>query len=891
MKRRKSSDGLSLYNVYIPGANALGDDDGHEPWLDARKDEFEWSFWERYTRFLSLEGTMPPASLTRLDTITEDILGRLEVPDRPGPWDRRGLVAGQVQSGKTANYIGLIAKAIDAGYKLIVVLAGVHNSLRSQTQARIDEGILGFDTRNQLRFDQQGNARIGVGTIGGRFLPVNSFTSSKQGGDFSLSVARNIGVAVGGNDPIVLVVKKNGSILKNLHKWATALRQEVDPTTGKPIVRGVPVLVIDDESDNASVDTNGPKRGQDPEDVDPTKINGLIRTFLNTFEQTAYVAYTATPYANIFIPSDADHPDAGKDLFPSSFIVNLPASSSYIGPARVFGLEANDAAGIEAIDPLPIVRNIDDYDEWVPDGHKVDAEVGDTIPHSLQVAVLSFLIGTTIRKLRGQHDKHNSMLVHVTRFTRIQATVANQVQDFLDDVRDRVTFGEGANPAIRELIRQTFETDHLPTSSAMATIPDVNDMVGEVPSFESVWAELPKVVTKTQVHIVNGTSSDALEYVDHPEGLTVIAIGGDKLSRGLTLEGLTVSYYLRASKMYDTLMQMGRWFGYRPGYLDLCRLYIPPLLERWYAFITAANEELQAEFEAMAAVGRTPELFGLRVRQHPSGLLVTSPTKQRHAISLQISYSGTIIETVTYAKRHAAKNWERLAELVTSLGSTDDTQSGLLVWRDRRSDLVLEFLAGYGADAAASKALPSILSQYVQSRVSDNELTSWTIALADVDQAGAVLRDVGPRKIHLTHRRELVSEPNRFTIRRLVSPRHELVDLDRNSAAWEEALEHSIEAWEASTRKKKRQEAPDVPSGVFARQARSPENGLLILYPLNPKPAITKAPGEILDGSIPLVGFAISFPGSDRAAPIEYKVNTVYWESEFASYFDDEDDE
>ncbi len=412
--------------------------------------EIKWAFWERYERFMREQQGLPPASVTSVADTTDDILARLEAPDRPGAWDRRGLVAGQVQSGKTGNYIGLMTKALDSGYKLVVVLAGVHNSLRSQTQARIDEGILGFDTRKNLRFDQaEGSSMIGVGRVGGRFLPVNSFTSSKQNGDFNLGVARNIGVVVGGNDPIVLVVKKNKSVLTNLYNWATALRKETNPETGRPIVRGVPVLVIDDEADHASVDTNGPKRGQDANETDPTAINLLIRKFLDTFEQSAYVAYTATPFANIFISRDREHRVAGEDLFPRSFIINLPAPSTYLGPARVFGLQGGGPAATEQVDPLPIVRNVTDYDTWLPDGHKADASLQGDLPASLREAMLSFLLGGAVRRLRGQGTKHNSMLVHVTRFTKVQTQVADQVQATLEDFRDRLQFGEGNNPILR----------------------------------------------------------------------------------------------------------------------------------------------------------------------------------------------------------------------------------------------------------------------------------------------------------------------------------------------------------------------------------------------------------------------------------------------------------
>jgi hypothetical protein len=210
--------------------------------------------------------------VNRLDDVTDQILGRLENPKRTGTWDRRGMVVGYVQSGKTANYTGLICKAADAGYKVIVVLAGTDDSLRSQTQLRLDEGLLGFDTQQRRNYDQA-NSRIGVGRLSGAVLyPVNSLTSSAQKGDFKKSMAQQIGVNPGGNDPLLLVVKKNKSILNNVISWITSFDARREGEDDRAVVPNVPILVIDDECDHASVNT----RADDP-DVDPTAINACIR--------------------------------------------------------------------------------------------------------------------------------------------------------------------------------------------------------------------------------------------------------------------------------------------------------------------------------------------------------------------------------------------------------------------------------------------------------------------------------------------------------------------------------------------------------------------------------------------------------------------------------------
>lgn len=317
----------SRCNVWLPTEQVLNGREDHVPWLDDAREGIEWHFWDRYRRYLGRKG-WAPAQIRSISQVTDRILDSFEKPDRPGRWDRRGMVVGQVQSGKTANYTGVICKAADAGYRLIVVLAGLHNSLRSQTQHRLDMEFLGFDTRSNRSYDQT-NAKVGVGQMKGRFLHVHSLTSSDEKGDFQVKVAKQVWLNAGGSDPVILVVKKNASVLRNLHLWATRLNQELDPETGQQTVRDVPLLVIDDEADNASVNTKArptDENGQPVEDYDPTKINGLIRKLLRTFEKSAYLAYTATPFANIFIDADEKTDEVRRGSVPAQLHHQPPAT-------------------------------------------------------------------------------------------------------------------------------------------------------------------------------------------------------------------------------------------------------------------------------------------------------------------------------------------------------------------------------------------------------------------------------------------------------------------------------------------------------------------------------------------------------------------------------------
>jgi hypothetical protein len=573
----------------------MADPDGHEDWLPAKRASIEWRFWNRYEEFLKKAKNLPENVVAKLGTLTDEILAKLEDPDRPPRWDCRGMVVGSVQSGKTANYCGLICKAIDSGYRLIVVLAGLHNNLRSQTQYRLDEGVLGRDSQKDRKLDQA-TSLIGVGKLFGKLLPVHTLTSSLDDGDFRAPKA-DTGVTIGG-DPVILVIKKNGSVLSNLLRWVIHVRGEDGPGGKGKIIRNVPLLVIDDEADNASINTKA-RKGKKVDDV--TAINGRIRELLDAFEKSAYVGYTATPFANIFINPDAETPKHGEDLFPRSFILNVSPPSNYVSPSRVFGLDGDPDSGIEPKPELPLIRMVDDNDDVFPPKHKKDLKI-DRLPDSLLHALHCFVLVCAARRARGQTEIHNSMLVHVTRFVDVQHQVVQLVQQQVDAIRRRLAIGEGERrQTLLSKLHAIWVNDFLTTSENIERRSE--DEILPAVTWEQLVDELPEAVGRMEVKEINGHATDALDYVANRRGFNVVAVGGDKLSRGLTLEGLSISYFLRTTRMYDTLMQMGRWFGYRTGYLDLCRLFTTRTLKEWYCHIALAEEELRRDFDYMVAAG------------------------------------------------------------------------------------------------------------------------------------------------------------------------------------------------------------------------------------------------------------------------------------------------
>ena len=402
---------MAIYNVTVEDAKILDEKEEMEPWLREFKADriSDWHFWQRYQTYLKEFNGFSQNVVDKLDDLTDRILDRLFNPRRENiEICKKGLVVGQVQSGKTANYTGLICKAADAGFNVIVVLAGIHNNLRSQTQSRLDEGFLGFDTQ---AFIQKKERIIGVGNISNTKNAIaHSYTSSADRGDFSQQVAANAGINFNNPQPILFVVKKNSSVLKNLNQWLGT-----QGINGK--IKNKSLLIVDDEADNASINTH-------TIDDEPTRINGQIRNILSLFSRSAYVGYTATPFANIFIPQ------CDSDLFPKHFIINIPPPTNYIGPEKVFGTSANPDSDNEEL--LPIVNSINDFHNFVPNGHKLDdvKPCFEDIPDSLKIAVKSFIITCAIRIARGQGNKHNSMLIHVSRFQAWQ----NHIKDLVNDL-------------------------------------------------------------------------------------------------------------------------------------------------------------------------------------------------------------------------------------------------------------------------------------------------------------------------------------------------------------------------------------------------------------------------------------------------------------------------
>lgn len=893
VRREAIAELIRRFSHWMGREMVLADSTNHEAWLVAGLKR-DWRYWPRYQTLL--ERKMSIQVVETLDGITDRILGLLENPLRKGNWDRRGLVVGHVQSGKTSNYTGLICKAADAGYKIIIVLAGLHNNLRSQTQIRLEEGFLGYKT---------GDAAVstGVGEIDPS-IRTDCATTRAGNGDFNVRVARNYAIRPD-QRPWLFVIKKNKTVLTNLLRWLHNHVADTKSEDGRPLIARLPLLLIDDEADHASVDTGEQlfdANGKPDMEHEPRTINRLIRRILHSFTRKAYVGYTATPFANIFIHRQAETSSEGPDVFPQAFIINLPAPSNYVGPTRLFGMRSHDGRS----SGLPCIREVCDHrDEektggWMPHTHRnghVPLHKGkDEVPPSLREAVSVFILACAVRNWRGQGRNHCSMLIHVTRYVAVQAEVHRQVEELVRRFRQRIQ--RGLDQELLLEWQSLWERDFSATSSQVARILAGQEEEFRLPDWKEIVGILPDILGDISVRKINGTAKDALDYADNEDiGLKVIAIGGDRLARGLTLEGLCVSYFVRTSRMYDTLMQMGRWFGYRPGYIDLCRLYTTGDLIEWFGHIADASEELRQEFDTMAAIGATPREYGLKVQSHPV-LMVTSPLKMRTARTLQLSFSGEVLETIAFHREREIldrnlRATERLlevagnpscsGEIIRQWGNMKQEWKGFL-WEGVHADHVTDFLGSYVTHPAARKVKSTLLSEFIRIMADSGELTSWTIALIGGGE-GNSHRFCGQYLLERTIQRKPKEDVEHYSIGRLLSPRDEAIDLDE--AAFCAALEITRIARVDDPARQTgtgRPEPPKLPGGPIIRRVRGlgysgvaphPERGLLLLYPLDP--AFAKMP----EGSPPVMAFGISFPSSHQNKTVDYEVDQLLWESEY----------
>lgn len=777
-------------------------------------------FWPRYEKYLLSDKEWDADTVSSIDISTNEILDCIGNPKGKDHFDNRGLVLGYVQSGKTANFTGLINKSFDVGYKLVIVLAGMHNDLRTQTQLRLEKEVVG--TIDPITNEKQGVAKIKTGGT-----QIETWTTPQE----DISTANAIGIK-NLDKPILAVVKKHKDVLPNLIEL---IRTSIYMSDINP-----PTLIIDDEADQASVDTSNKTQ--------PSTINKLIRELLSLFDKKAYVGYTATPFANLLIDAEANHNDVGFDLYPKDFAISLTKPKDYCGPDEFF----NTSGYLEDNKPM-YIRYLNKVDISLLDDIKTkdDRDLFIEVPPSMEEAILSFLLTIAIRNLRGQTNEHNSMLIHTSRFTDVQNSMCGVIDKFYKKLSNEVLYDSDSQYI--EKLRLLYEDD-------IVTLQSYNESNEKHPKFPwvEVFKEVRKNIGKVEVLEINGESEDALEYEKHKEnGLNVIAIGGNKLSRGLTLDGLSISYYYRNSAMYDSLMQMGRWFGYRKGYMDLCRIYTSKELAENFEHLAIVMSELREEFKKYDELNVTPEEYAAKMKDHKS-MSVTSPNKMKAAEKTP-DYSNSLQQTRIFEnnKDFYEKNMDATLKLITNIGNQFKIKEGSTRYHIAKqipSTTIIDFLSTYQTSKTASKVNSKKLSNYISDLNNKGELNTFNVVVVDITpstlnshpvKAKGIKKwnvNLGPISIQSAVLRSIGKDKGKA---------NKQVDLGAIVASNQEFVDVGGSSNNKANNKKLRNEG----------------NPLLLIYPLHPEvEPFSKLNINFSEDLVP-IGIALSFPDVKLGLP------------------------
>ena len=846
--------------------DVLSDSTNGDLWLyNKKKDEKQkHSFFSRYRLFLTKE-RFDPKVIDNIESSCERALSFCADPNNLAALfkKKRGLVVGDVQSGKTANYLGLINMACDYGYKVIVLLAGMTDSLRQQTQDRIDEGFIGAWSNTiggQIEY-----CGVGLKNKEHYAIPMTNWDS-----DFAKFIQTHSNYAATDlNKPVVLVVKKNSRILESVREWLKP---------GQNNISGNNILIIDDEADNASVNTNKPE-------INPTIINARIREIYNNFPIASYVGFTATPFANIFInPYDED--SSNQDLFPADFIVQLKSPSNYFGGDKVFPEK----------DGEPLSRHLrkiyNTEQDFLPVIHKVDTQYT-RLQDSLTEAILSFLINNVVRTIRGDGTKHRSMMVNITKFNDLQDVICSLIQNYVADLRN-VIEQDGCKP-LDKFIRNA-EAERLyklfMESDFYKPIREGNDKYAAI-SWGEIQRGLYDEIVLFEEVVINYRYRGELRYsykAHKDKGARVIVIGGYVLSRGLTLEGLCVSYYSRSATAYDTLLQMCRWFGYRPGYEDLCRIYMTQTSIDSFVAVLDAVRNMKEQFSQMALLHKKPRDFGLMVKESPdtleTTLLITSRNKMRHTDVFEryLNYGGVYADTSKLFKdpNRNIKNKLAVEKFMKKVGRPFVQVKNRHMLRNVDQKEIAELISNLLIPFENRKFDVENLSTYI----AESELYPlWDVVIAtgegkEINIDGHELK-VPTRSFHFDEEANYI---------RIGGSNNRILDPGIFDSGTDMTIEKKKELLDQKNANAEEGKHYDDLTALDYLKYR--EEPLLVFYPIDliaddqDKQKIKSGYGDDL-----LWGFAVGFPLKDKKEKMRYRLNKIKMEERTQNDDSDEDEE
>ncbi len=859
-----------LVRVTSPDVLVANEDDGK--WFERKRDILKHSltdgYFDRYKRYLRRED-FSEAVNEQMEEDCSRVLKQCANPDMSldvNERKKKGLVVGDVQSGKTSNYLGLINMACDYGYKIIVLLAGLTDFLRQQTQSRIDYGFIGAVS------DTIGDVEI-------TYVGVNDDAQLQQHyavpltnneNDFVKFVKKNLNATSGDfNKPIVLVAKKNGSVLKQVVDWLKPGFHNINCQN---------VLIIDDEADNASINTKKP-------DCNPSTINGYIRDLFNNFPIASYVGYTATPFAKVFDNPEGD--ESFKDLFPSDFIVLLNPPSNYYGAEKVFAYEGKKHSRhlrlTDEAEPnfLPVKYKKDECHHFT------------ALPKSMKESILCFVINNVVRTIRGATKKHRSMLINISVYNDMHDEILYTVQQYVNCLRNVIEqdYYKDSEDFIKNEDMRMLYGIYMGLEEYQSDGCDFYEEIREKISWEEIKVGLYDEISKFEAVVINNKNKkDRFSYsADRFKdvGARVIIIGGYVLSRGLTLEGLMVSYFSRNSSAYDSLLQMCRWFGYRPNYEDLCRIYISPINVMNFRAVIDAVDDLKMQFREMIVKKKKPSDFGLMIKESPdtleTSLLITSRNKMYNTgeVVHVINYGGTYADTskIFCSAKINEANSQVIAALIneitgeSAIGWTDFCPDDRFPNRTRKmllnvnSAIISTYIKKLKVPFENTKFDVDNLSRYISESKS---FPMWDIVIASGESKSVTYNTI-PAVMRSFRIRD--------NILRIGDTNNRIIDPGVFSSGLSPA-QISIAKAHATNRIKHAENETSDGLTVPDYLSVPTRNPLFVIYPLElkvPKEnnhAEIEAKDRFPEGTA-VLGFAIGFPAKESAEKMKYRANKV----------------
>jgi hypothetical protein len=764
-------------------------------WLtDAKIKELGWDSNEgyrkdryrtRYFEYLENEKGWKSDVLDDVKLASLKVVKNLGDPNETNAFFKRGMVLGSVQSGKTTNFNAVINSAIDLGYQLIIVFCGTIEDLRGQTYERICTDVSGgWEEDANIRL-QTGKNYKGVSNIY-NFSPnekqVNLITGPEKTGDFNSNTAQ---MRFDPNRFNIAVCKKNVSIIKNLLLWLDQFSQ----------ARNLSTLIIDDECDNASLNNNG----NDPE-ANPTQINAGIRALLNMFDKKTYLGYTATPFANIlqfdgneatfgWTKKDVDYSfDCCKeDLFPEDFIQLLSPPSNYVGIKDFFdtrdpskriieGLietipstEINECFPLRIIDLNGLVSGTESVERGITRASKKDDLFPAYMPNSLKEALKCFVLSIALRYSRKKElgnyplaQKHHSMLIHISRYTTWIDRTKKLIEIYISAIEPEIRAGDMTSPIYIELERtwNNYFLTQIDNISDQLNNSNRNDPYLTPRHYHEVRDFLPSAIKDIVIVAIHSNSKDELKY-DNLNGNKYIAIGGNALSRGFTLEGLSINYFIRGTSNADTLMQMGRWFGYRPGYLDACKLFASREALGRFDEASIIIEDLENKLDEMIKDGKTPREFTIWIQDNPDVLKLTRPNLLKNLHTLTLDFNDKLQQSTHFLidKIKIERYYHNFRAFIKSINTEWEEKKSFIVKNNINSDKIIEALQIDGLKDVLINLNLVGLDNFIKKANEDQILTNWTIAIA-------LTKDGTNNKINLSDEFGIDLMPNARLIRR-----------------------------------------------------------------------------------------------------------------------------